>query len=74
MKKLLLVAVAGMFVLASCKKDYTCECTESGVIYKYTMTESKKAAAAAMCEGKGIGGIKVDGVSVPQEASNCSLK
>ncbi len=74
MKKVLLVAVAGMFVLASCKKDYTCECTESGLVYKYTLTESRKAAAAAVCEDKGIGGIKVDGVSVPQEESNCSLK
>ena len=74
MKKVLLVAVAGMFVLASCKKDYTCECTESGLVYKYTLTESKKAAAAAVCEGKGIGGVKFDGVSVPQEESNCSLK
>lgn len=27
MKKVLLVAVAGLFVLASCKKDRTCECT-----------------------------------------------
>lgn len=31
MKKVLLVAVAGMFVLASCKKDRTCECTQNGV-------------------------------------------
>ena len=30
MKKVLLVAVAGMFVLASCKKDRTCECTTDG--------------------------------------------
>ena len=30
MKKVLLVAVAGMFVLASCKKDRTCECTTAG--------------------------------------------
>ena len=27
MKKVLLVAVAGLFVLASCKKDRQCECT-----------------------------------------------
>ena len=31
MKKVLLVAVAGMFVLASCKKDRTCECTVNGL-------------------------------------------
>ena len=34
MKKVLLVAVAGMFVLASCKKDRTCECTTLGVTDK----------------------------------------
>lgn len=73
MKKVLAIAVLGVFVLASCKKDYTCECTEDGFTYEYTMTESKKAAAAAMCEGKGIGGVEVDGVSVPQD-NNCSLK
>jgi hypothetical protein len=26
MKKVLAIAVMGVFVLASCKKDYTCEC------------------------------------------------
>ena len=30
MKKVLLVAVAGMFVLASCIKDRSCECTTDG--------------------------------------------
>ena len=34
MKKVLLVSVVGMFVLASCKKDRTCECTTSGVTQK----------------------------------------
>ena len=27
MKKVLFVAALGMLTLASCKKDYTCECT-----------------------------------------------
>ncbi len=27
MKKVILVAAVGMLALASCKKDYTCECT-----------------------------------------------
>lgn len=27
MKKVILFAAASLFVLASCKKDYTCECT-----------------------------------------------
>ena len=29
MKKVLLIAIAGVFVLASCAKDRTCECTNS---------------------------------------------
>ena len=31
MKKVLLLAVAGVFVLASCAKDRTCECTTNGL-------------------------------------------
>jgi hypothetical protein len=38
------------------------------------MTETKKAAAAAFCEGKGIGPITVDGVAVPAGENNCTLK
>jgi hypothetical protein len=34
MKKVLLLAVAGVFVLASCAKDRTCECTSNGVTEK----------------------------------------
>lgn len=30
MKKVLVVAVAGLFILASCKKEYSCECKWSG--------------------------------------------
>jgi hypothetical protein len=30
MKKILLIAAVGCFVMTSCKKDYTCECTFSG--------------------------------------------
>jgi hypothetical protein len=46
MNKLLLVAVAGMFVLASCKKDRTCECTidgkaETGSKYTYVKVTKK---------------------------------
>jgi hypothetical protein len=30
MKKVILVAAVGMMALASCKKDYTCDCTLDG--------------------------------------------
>ena len=65
-KGLLLVGALVAFTFASCKKDYVCSCTGS-FAYKYTMTESKKKAAQAVCEGKGIGPITVDGVVVPED-------
>ncbi len=33
MKKLILIATVGVFGLISCKKDYSCTCTYSGVDY-----------------------------------------
>jgi hypothetical protein len=51
MKKVLLVAVAGMFVLASCKKDRTCECTTLGVTDKSNY-EYKKVTKKFMKENK----------------------
>jgi hypothetical protein len=55
MKKVLLLAVAGMFVLASCKKDYTCACTAS--IGEISSTSSvtlhaKKSDAKTACESQ----------------------
>jgi hypothetical protein len=75
MKKLLFGAVVVAFAMTSCKKDYTCSCDSSGIKYEYTLTESKKSAAAAVCEGKGIGGVAVDGVAIPDDNSTtCTLK
>jgi hypothetical protein len=54
MKKIfMIVAVAG-FGLASCKKDYTCECTYTGAVSgssSVTITDTKKDAEAACDEG-----------------------
>jgi hypothetical protein len=46
MKKVLLIAAVASFTLASCKKDYTCECTNSKgeVEITYTATMKKKDA------------------------------
>ncbi len=75
MKKLFIIATGAMFVLAlsSCKKDYECECTDSGITYTYTLKESKKAAAYAACEGKGIGSIESNGQTIPND-NNCKIK
>ncbi len=54
MKKLLLVAVVGIFVLTSCAKDYTCTCTYSGVFAGTPAVSStlhaKKSDAKTACE------------------------
>ncbi|MFI5203061.1 MAG: hypothetical protein ACHQF2_01095 [Flavobacteriales bacterium] len=64
MKKTLFVAAAlSAFVLVSCKKDFTCKCTDGGLTYEYTLKESKKSAAYAVCEGKGIGSVEFGGVA-----------
>jgi hypothetical protein len=73
-KGLLFVGALVAFTFASCKKDFSCECTTAGVTYTYVMTETKKAAAYAACEGKGIGPITVDGVAVPDTDSGCKIK
>lgn len=60
MKKVLLVAVAGLFVLASCKKDYTCTCTVSGpqgsISASETINGTKKDAQAECEEGSASSG------------------
>ena len=53
MKKItLLAAVVVAFTFASCKKDYTCECTSNGVVigtikYKDTKKKAKDACSAS---------------------------
>ena len=48
MKKVLL-AVAVVAILASCKKDYTCECTILGVTTPTEIKDAKKADAEDAC-------------------------
>lgn len=63
MKKVLLVAVAGMFVLSSCKKVYTCECkwtsgSLSGQVVTLTSQEKmSKKDATTWCDGNSVSGI-----------------
>lgn len=65
MKKAIFIGALGVFALASCKKDYTCECTSSvgGVstgTSSITINDTKKKAKDA-CEATGasasIGGV-----------------
>ncbi len=61
MKKVLLVAVAGMFVLASCKKDYTCECVVTFLgpaeTTSVVLKDVKKKDAIKACDANDIAGI-----------------
>lgn len=73
MKKVLFIAAVAAFAMTSCKKDYTCSCDG----YEFTLTETKKSAAAAVCEGKGIGGVDYDGDGVADDDgldTGCTLK
>lgn len=53
MKKLFLVAtiVVGVAILASCKKDYSCECNGVGVTFTYdtVFTNLSKKDAESKC-------------------------
>ena len=74
--KLLFVGLLlGAASLTSCKKDFECECeNELQGEYTITLKESKKSAAAAVCEGEGIGGYEIDGESVDMNSDDCTLK
>jgi len=51
MKKLLLMAaVAGLFTVTSCKKDYTCNCTVGSTTTPTTIENVSKADAEAACD------------------------
>lgn len=54
-KNVLLVVAIASLALASCKKDYTCECTATGngstVTASTTIKDTKKKAKDA-CDGK----------------------
>jgi hypothetical protein len=73
MKKIFAIAFLGTMGLVSCKKDYTCECTETTGTSVYTIKETSKKVAKAVCEGEGYDGIEYNGQAVPQD-NNCTLK
>jgi hypothetical protein len=56
MKKLSIIAVAALFTLGltSCKKDYTCTCTDStGAKQVYDLGKQKKGDAKDACNTAG---------------------
>jgi len=49
MKKVLAIAVVGVFGLASCKKDYTCDCKGDNMSISVPLNGYKKKAAEDAC-------------------------
>jgi hypothetical protein len=46
MKKVFLLAAAGLFLFASCKKDYTCECVMTTSINGVTVATSQPTSTS----------------------------
>lgn len=69
MKKVFIVASLSIFVLASCKKDYTCECTTSGSGISATVSSTVKATKKDAKEACENGSSSVAGVT-----TTCKIK
>ncbi len=77
-KGLMIVGALVAFTFASCKKDFTCSCTDTSTnpsfSYKFMLKDSKKKAAQAVCEGKGIGSTADEnGTDYPASTTTCTL-
>jgi len=70
MKKVLLFGVALFFVagLSSCTKDWTCECTISGVKTEAVIEDRNKKDAQEACDGLETTAKIIDATA------NCTLK
>jgi len=72
MKKVILVAAVSMMALASCKKDYTCECTPTvGDKTSFVLENSSESDAKDNCEGTSAS-VTINGTVV--SSTTCALK
>jgi len=69
MKKLVIIAAAGFFALASCKKEYTCECTSS-----YNGTSSTSSSTATGTKKNVKKACEANTMNVGNTAIVCHLK
>ena len=65
MKKIFALAIV-VVALASCKKDYTCECTVLGQTVSSTIEKTTKSAATDSCDAANAAATLLGG--------SCSLK
>lgn len=57
MKKVILTASVGLFLFASCKKNYTCECKDSDGDVSSTITfKTTKKKATSICNTYALSG------------------
>jgi hypothetical protein len=54
MKKVYMMLAVCAIALASCKKDYTCACTVSGVTTDNPINDAKKADAEDACDALNV--------------------
>jgi hypothetical protein len=50
MKKITFILVTGLFVLSSCKKDYTCTCTRTDGTSETSTYNASKSVAKQRCD------------------------
>ncbi|MES2681863.1 MAG: hypothetical protein V4635_18360 [Bacteroidota bacterium] len=77
MKKVLFIAAIASLSLASCKKDYTCECSTSffGTTFLVkTAAKSSKKGAEEWCKGLQTSTSTVDGQPSPSLPMTCAIK
>ena len=51
--KTILLAIASIFILVSCKKDYSCECVSNGETTIYQIENKTKPRASEICHDYG---------------------
>lgn len=77
MKKIIYISAVLSLSLASCKKDYTCVCTDNSSGFAVTInTEAKssKKGATAWCKSFENGTETVDGNSSTPDPLSCAIK
>lgn len=69
MKKFIAIAALGVLTLASCKKDYTCECTATNTFYNAStvIKDAKKKDAQSTCDANNANYASIAG-------GKCELK
>ena len=70
MKKITLLAVAFVAIsFASCKKNYTCECSAGGVVFSTTTIKNTKSKAKTTCEA-----LSSNYTAVYGSGATCAIK